>query len=597
MVMKTLILFSLFIIPVCLAAQTPVPPGPVSGTWDLAGSPYMVNGEININEDSTLVIEPGVEVRFTGWYKFIVKGSLLAEGTETDQILFTADDTNNRWYGIRFFYATGTSVLDHCIVEYGQTMLSGSVPDPDYMGGGILLYYSGTASITIKNSIIRNNTAYYGGGIEIYSTYPLIENCEITGNEAEWGGGIDAMSMYSTAIIKNCLVAYNAGNSGGGISAGGGSKLEIRGNVIKHNSSSRSGGIRVVAVRDLLVSGNIIAHNHAWVNAGGIGVWLTDTIVPVFKDNTIAYNHAIEDGGGVFVAMNCSPSFESDIIYFNSSGNAGMNQVHLDGTGGAPFFNYCDVKDSVAGFSGPGAQSFPWETNYLHCIDADPLFADAANDDFNLTWTNYPEPDNTMSPCIDRGCQGMFPEPDGTCNDIGAYFFFQQIDIPEVLPPISVSQTSFMAMWDPAYGALYYLLDVAEDEAFTNFVLQDEQVYDTEYTLTGLTYGQSYYYRVRAENTGVTSDYSATMGNPVNILESQPDFFKAYSYAGTIKINIKDEAMKTREIQVYNMLGKLLVRQGLLPGSNVIDPGVENQVVILHVTADNKRYTSKLFVR
>jgi hypothetical protein len=91
-------------------AQTTVPGGEVSGTWDLLSSPYHINGDITIPDDSTLIIEPGVKVEFPGHFSLIVLGRLLAVGTETDSILFTVNDTTGfsdpdtslgGWYGIR----------------------------------------------------------------------------------------------------------------------------------------------------------------------------------------------------------------------------------------------------------------------------------------------------------------------------------------------------------------------------------------------------------------------------------------------------------------------------------------------------------------
>ena len=49
-----------------VSADTIVPGGYVSGTWTAAGSPYLVQGDITVHADSTLNIEPGVEVNFQG---------------------------------------------------------------------------------------------------------------------------------------------------------------------------------------------------------------------------------------------------------------------------------------------------------------------------------------------------------------------------------------------------------------------------------------------------------------------------------------------------------------------------------------------------
>ena len=50
-------------------SQTAVPEGSVSGTWTQDGSPYIVQGDIIINDGTTLVINPGVTVNFAGLQK------------------------------------------------------------------------------------------------------------------------------------------------------------------------------------------------------------------------------------------------------------------------------------------------------------------------------------------------------------------------------------------------------------------------------------------------------------------------------------------------------------------------------------------------
>ena len=47
-----------------LYSQTPVPSGPISGTWTNNGSPYLLEGINTIEDGTTLTIEPGVEVRW-----------------------------------------------------------------------------------------------------------------------------------------------------------------------------------------------------------------------------------------------------------------------------------------------------------------------------------------------------------------------------------------------------------------------------------------------------------------------------------------------------------------------------------------------------
>ena len=72
--------------------------------------------------------------------------------------------------------------------------------------------------------------------------------------------------------------------------------------------------------------------------------------------------------------------------------------------------NYYEVKYSniQGGFTGIGN------------IDADPLFVDPLNDDYNLT---------QLSTCIDAGDPTLPLDPDNTVTDMGCYYFYHDYDI------------------------------------------------------------------------------------------------------------------------------------------------------------------------
>ena len=79
--------------------------GNVSGTWTVAGNPYVVTGDIFVQNGESLTIESGVEVRFYGNFPFYIYGSLIAEGTEGDSIYFMnhVDDGISNWRGLRLY--------------------------------------------------------------------------------------------------------------------------------------------------------------------------------------------------------------------------------------------------------------------------------------------------------------------------------------------------------------------------------------------------------------------------------------------------------------------------------------------------------------
>ncbi|NQZ75736.1 MAG: hypothetical protein HRT61_06430, partial [Ekhidna sp.] len=75
----------------------------------------------------------------------------------------------------------------------------------------------------------------------------------------------------------------------------------------------------------------------------------------------------------------------------------------------------------------------------------------------------------------------------------------------------NVSSTSFTANWSPLSGAVSYRLDVSEASDFSTFLpsLEDAQVDEASIVVSGLDFGQTYYYRVRAvDEESAVSDNS-----------------------------------------------------------------------------------------
>ncbi|MEC7935565.1 MAG: hypothetical protein VX922_05175, partial [Candidatus Neomarinimicrobiota bacterium] len=65
----------------------------VEGNW--VDTTYIVQTNIEVYSNDTLTIAPGATIKFDGNYSFQVRGSLFANGTETDSIIFEPNDPNN----------------------------------------------------------------------------------------------------------------------------------------------------------------------------------------------------------------------------------------------------------------------------------------------------------------------------------------------------------------------------------------------------------------------------------------------------------------------------------------------------------------------
>ena len=296
-----LIVFSAF-----LFASTDVFYGPVSGTWDVAGSPYLIHAEINIPTNQSLTIQPGVEIIFQGCYRFIVNGRLLAQGTATDSIFFTAANQYTGWKGIRFINTTYNgqpgSVLNYCHFEHGKQMDNGTAETK----GGVLLCLN-ASNLLIQHSLFSNNEARYGGAIAIINSSPNLQNLIVKNNNAISDGGGMYISSSSCPVISNSHIINNECYcDGGGIFISGNSNPTLENCIISQNEAGYEydcGG-------------------------GGVVVWSAQA---TFENCLFAGNHSTNNGGALWIVLYSQVQLNNSIITRNSANNgAGIYCTNSD---------------------------------------------------------------------------------------------------------------------------------------------------------------------------------------------------------------------------------------------------------------------------
>ncbi|MFP2959646.1 hypothetical protein ACLEPN_17850 [Myxococcus sp. 1LA] len=170
-------------------------------TLTLAGSPYLVTGDLTVPEGARLTIEPGVTLSFRGHFKLAVYGRITAQGTATDPIVFTASDPSTGWAGLRLAATSdaGEDVLEHCILEHGNKDggESGAGDDGSYSeNAGGALWIGSRSNVNVNNNVFRYNRApAFGGALMLIAptsggvaTGNIFHDNACTGPRTQFGG-------------------------------------------------------------------------------------------------------------------------------------------------------------------------------------------------------------------------------------------------------------------------------------------------------------------------------------------------------------------------------------------------------------------------
>ena len=301
-------------------------------------------------------------------------------------------------------------------------------------GGGIL---SKDSYSIIKNSVIKNNSAFAGGGICYYSLNynnqnNLIANCEVKNNNASEGGGVfsanhiitiensnfnsNGMDLYgsgggiqillSELCINNSTLSNNETRFGGGIYIGA-SNAVFNNTIISNNySDSKGGGIWIGSDSNATINYTLISNNQSTGFGGGIFVSNSylDILNTTISKNIIDQNVL---GAGIYMDGG-NASIINSIIYYNRKENSDETIFNLGGYSSNNFHEYDITYTDIEGEN-------IWLPDGIGNISSNPLFVDLINNNFNLL---------INSPCIDSGSPWTF-DLDNTITDMGAYYYNQ----------------------------------------------------------------------------------------------------------------------------------------------------------------------------
>lgn len=221
----------------------------------------------------------------------------------------------------------------------------------------------------------------------------------------EGDGTRSVVTMAHYTILDGFTIRNGGGEAGAGVLTGGWLSV-IRNNVIRDNVSSWSGGGILVsggvgsdgAYGSVDGMGPVIERNLIVRNFGSCGSGITTRYsLAMILNNTVANNGGGDRARGLEILMRTAaePTVLNNIFWNN--GDDLYFQVGNTGTG--VFRNNC-VQDET-----------DWHVGIVY---DDPQFADSGAGDYRLSG---------KSPCVEAGVPGIFPDPDESRGDIGAFFY------------------------------------------------------------------------------------------------------------------------------------------------------------------------------
>jgi hypothetical protein len=295
----------------------------------------------NAQADSTIIIGSG---NYTGAnnYGQTINKNLIIKADDGATVIFDAENANtniltiNEQYtvtlqGLTFMNVKKTDAKGGAIVNNGKltvnncTFLNNNVTPVSYSNGGAAIFspkgtltvqdstfinntapwkgstgavsFWGSSGLSIKNSYFENNSARFGGAIEIENLKqdsPAIDNCTFVTNNAYCGGAINLNDYCSEVNITNSKFYNNnatgpAGDPGVTNSEGGsicaGTLTNTKLNFIVTNS---------------IFNGNSVSKS---LDCSGGAISLADNVNGLILNNTFNNNSA-EIGGAISSGTN-----------------------------------------------------------------------------------------------------------------------------------------------------------------------------------------------------------------------------------------------------------------------------------------------------
>lgn len=273
-------------------------------TWT-SDKTYVLNGTIIVSQGITLTIQPGTVVKGNPGKFIRVDGTVVAQGTEQNPILFTTNAANSdKWGGLRFadtavsasFDGNGNyiagSILRNVAISHATTgvNLGTSAPyvsDSTLHNNEIALQSNSNAP-KIEKNIFRENVR----AITLMGGSPIIfDNHFIRNKNGTMGSAIDGSG--SPQILGNTFVDEQGFYI---IRLAGGDHVIVRDNRIVDNV----GGLWFSSIQTVAIEENLIADNRAFcvtLTCASAGIAALTLELQSASNSTVLNNTIINNSG------------------------------------------------------------------------------------------------------------------------------------------------------------------------------------------------------------------------------------------------------------------------------------------------------------
>lgn len=142
-----------------------------------------ISGDVTVPRGVTLTVKAGTQMDFTGYYKILVKGKIIINGTDNSPVTIGA---NTYWNGIRLEKADPDSLIQGAIIQKSSAGLviydsAARVIGSTFSNNDIGLHIV-HSNPTVQNCTFQNNSIY--GVKEDDGAEPVIVDCSFLNNSA-----------------------------------------------------------------------------------------------------------------------------------------------------------------------------------------------------------------------------------------------------------------------------------------------------------------------------------------------------------------------------------------------------------------------------